>query len=108
MAKEMNDIGLVAVSGGEDLLISGGDFVVVESTAQHQRQLILNNKGEFKQNPNICVGAVNFIDDEGRGNIIREITMQFIQDGMDVVDMSPNQASVSDSTVKVFLGASYK
>ena len=84
MARLMNDIGLVPVDGGEDLAIVAGDFVVVESTAQHQSQLILNNKGEFKQNPSICVGAFDYLDGEGYGDLIKEISREFAGDGMDV------------------------
>lgn len=81
MARPMIDIGLDA---SEDLEIATGDFVVVESTAQHQRQLILNNKGDFKQNPSISVGVLNYMDDENFQQLIRAISVEFARDGMDV------------------------
>ena len=50
MARQMTDIGL---DSDEDLGAISGDFTVLDSTSQHQRQLVLNNKGDFKQNPSI-------------------------------------------------------
>lgn len=85
MARPMIDIGLDAT---EDLEIATGDFVVVESTAQHQRQLILNNKGDFKQNPTIGVGVLNYMDDENFQQLIRAISVEFARDGMDVKRVS--------------------
>ena len=81
MARPMIVIGLDA---SDDLEIATGDFVVVESTAQHQRQLILNNKGDFKQNPTISVGVLNYMDDENFQQLIRAISVEFARDGMDV------------------------
>lgn len=95
-------------SPGEDLVISGaGDFTNVESTYQHQRQLIFNAPGDFKQNPLVCVGANNYIDDEGSGDIVRAIVQQFMGDGMEVVNMSPNPNSVVDDEVVIFENAYY-
>lgn len=74
----------IELDATEDLAIANGDFVVVESTAQHQRQLILNNKGDFKQNPTLGVGALNYMDDENFQQLIRAISVEFARDGMDV------------------------
>ena len=81
MAIQMMD---VCLDDAEDLDITSNDIAVVESTAQHQRQLILNNKGDFKENPTLCVGAFNYLDDENFGDLIREISIEFTKDGMDV------------------------
>ena len=96
MAKEMIDIGLDA---GEDLSVVGGDFMYVESTAQHQRQLVLNNKGDFKQNPTIGVGAFDYINDENYQELMRAISIEFTRDGMDVqsVVLSPTGIVNSDA-----------
>lgn len=105
MLRQLLDIALDDI---EDLAIIGGDFVAGESTAQHQRQLILNNKGDFKQNPTICVGAATFIDDEGAQNLVRNISIEFLKDGMEVKDMTPNPASSGNNAVKVFENANYR
>lgn len=94
MAKQMMDIELDA---NEDITIQGGDFVIDESTAQHQRQLLLNNKGDFKQNPTICVGVVKYMDDESVSNLIRAISIEFARDGMDVQSVAMTSAGVIKS-----------
>jgi hypothetical protein len=99
MAMQMIDIGLKSVAGGEDLAIVAGDFSMVESTAMHQQQLILNNKGDFKQNPTICIGAFDYLDDENFQNLIRTISVEFTKDGMDVksVGLTSNGTVKSDA-----------
>ena len=84
MAKQMADIGL---DDTEDLAITVGDLMIMESTAQHQRQLIMNNKGDFKQNPTTCVGAFEYLDDEHFQALIRAISIEFTRDGMDVISV---------------------
>jgi len=86
----------IALDGTEDLNIIAGDFTSVESTAQHQRQLLLNNKGDFKQNPTICVGAFDYLDDEGIEDLIRAISIEFARDGMDV----KNVQLLNDGTIE--------
>lgn len=77
----MIDIGL---DDTEDLMISSGDFIATESTAQHQRQLLLNTKGDFKQFPTIGAGIATYIADDGVQNMIRAISIEFARDGMEV------------------------
>ncbi len=84
MARLMIDL---ALDDTEDLAITGGDFALTESTARHQEQLILNNKGDFKQNPSIGVGATTFIDDENTIELLRALSIEFIKDGMEVVSV---------------------
>ena len=87
----MIDIGLDA---GEDLSVVSGDFLCAESTAQHQRQLILNNKGDFKQNPTIGVGAFDYMNDENYQELMRAISIEFTRDGMDVQSVVLSQAGI--------------
>ena len=96
MAIQMIDIGLDI---DYDLEVINGDFAAVESTAQHQQQLIINNKGDYKQNPTICVGAVNYFDEEQVHALVRAISIEFTQDGMDVrsVRISPGGMITSDA-----------
>ncbi len=94
MARQMIDIGL---DDNEDLDIQNGDFTAVESTAQHQRQLILNNKGDFKQNPTVCVGAFEYFDDEHLQDLIRAVSIEFSRDGMDVQSVKISQQGVLQS-----------
>jgi hypothetical protein len=79
MAKEMIDIKLTA---DEDLDFVAGDFKGVESTKQHQQQLVLNGPGDFKENPTICVGAEDYLDDENPQELLRKVSLEFARDGM--------------------------
>jgi hypothetical protein len=88
MAREMKDISL---DEGDDLLIDSGDLLMVESTAAHQRQLLLNNKGDFKENPTICAGVFNYLNDENFEGMIRAINVEFCRDGMTVSDIKLNR-----------------
>lgn len=101
----MNDISLTA---GEDLLIASSDFTIVESTSQHQQELLLTGKGDWKENPLAGVGIDEYFDDEGAQNIIRAIAQQFMADGMEVLDLNPNPNSITDSSVKIFEKAYYR
>lgn len=80
-----------------DLLIVGGDLVVGESTAQHQRILLLADKGEFKDAPMRGIGARRYLEDHTPDNLAREIRTEFAADGMTV-----NKIQIaSDLTIEV-------
>ena len=81
----LNDI--LTTSEG-DALVSGGDFTAGNSEMQHQQLLLMCNKGEFKQHPDRCVGAMNYVEGSDTGDISREILTQFTQDGMKVSKIS--------------------
>ena len=87
----MIDIGL---TDNADTSIAAGDFTSVESTAQHQKQLILNNKGDFKQNPTLCVGAFEYFDDENIQELVRAISVEFTKDGMNVSGVALDKVGV--------------
>ena len=79
---EVHDIGL-----NEDgsPCIANGDFVISESTEQHQQHLLISEKGNFKEFPFLGVGAINYLLDDGDINAFKkEITKQFELDGMTV------------------------
>lgn len=99
MAKQMEDIGLDAA---EDLHILSGDFAVTENTPCHQQQLLLNNKGDFKERPTVCVGVFSYIDDENYRGLIRAVNIEFTRDGMEVgsIDIQADGTVVSDAVYK--------
>ncbi len=99
MARLMNDI---RIDENEDLVFSNGDFLVEESTSIHQQQIILNNKGDFKQNPTVGVGVFEYFNDEEEKGLIRAISVEFAKDGMDV-----NSITI-DKSGKLMTQATYK
>ena len=71
-----------------DVDITGSDISYVESTLQHQRDLLLTNKGEMKDSPSSGVGVVDFVNDENSAELSTEIRNQFRKDGMNVKEIA--------------------
>ncbi len=53
-------------------LIKNGDFVVGESTLQHQRHILLSSKGDFLNSPLSGAGLPNFFLDDFEGDEVRK------------------------------------
>lgn len=82
MAKKVYDF---ALDENFDLLIKDGDFVIIESTMQHQSLLLLTTKLSWRPVPFVGVGTVDFLlDDNGTLDLESEIQKQFELDGMRV------------------------
>jgi hypothetical protein len=86
-----------------DLQTDGGDFVVSESTAQHEKLLIESNKGEWRQYPLCGVGIARYINDETPGSLITAIKTELKNDGMNV-----NGVSISPDTGNIEIDAYYE
>jgi hypothetical protein len=67
-----------------DLKIANGDFVVGESSAQHQQLLLLLEKGELRQYPQTGVGVKNFLNDDNLSGLHQEVVKQFKADGLTI------------------------
>ena len=80
-----------------DLSIDGGDFVIGESTSQHQQILLLSEKGEIRQYPRTGIGLNSFLNDESGSDLYAEIQKQFEADGMIIKTLSITE----DGQVKV-------
>lgn len=78
----MRDFLLDAETG--DLKIENGDLVVGTSDQQHQRLLLMCDKGSFKEFPATGVGASNYLEAENPADFLREVRAQFTADGMTV------------------------
>ena len=77
----MNDI-LKDTDG--DALIVNNDIAVGYSDQQQREDLIMADKGSIKQFPGVGVGAFKFLESEDAAGLLREISLQFSADGMDV------------------------
>jgi hypothetical protein len=77
-----------------DLMIAGNDVVAGYSDQQQREDLIIVEKGSIKQFPEAGVGAFKFLESEDGAGLLREISLQFSADGMDVkkvgVDVTGN------------------
>ncbi len=74
----------ISINEDFDLSFTGGDFTIGESTEQHQELLLLCNKGEWRENPDVGVGIKAYLKDEDNGGLLPEIKEQFERDGMQV------------------------
>lgn len=74
----------ILLDENDDLLIVDGDFVIGESTIQHQKLLLHCNKGEFKESPTRCVGLLRFLETHDTQGLAREVDVEFTKDGMKV------------------------
>jgi hypothetical protein len=84
MAREMMDL---LLKEDEDVAIEHGDFVIAESTARHQQQLLMNNKGDYKENPTVGVGLLRYIDDEDYRGLVRAVQQEYSRDGMETPEV---------------------
>lgn len=75
-------------TGDIDLL--SGDILYTESTAQHQRDILLSAKGHYKENPDMGVCALDYVNDNEPENLFRAIRKEFTRDGMKVTKVSMN------------------
>jgi hypothetical protein len=65
-----------------DLRLEGGDFVVGESTIQHQNLLLLLDKGSLRQRPTRGVGIMSWQLSENPARLNAAIKREFEADGM--------------------------
>lgn len=78
-------IDLLLDSTNNDLLIdSTGNCKVGNSDRQHQALLLLFDKGSVKENPGTGVGVFKHLEAEGTAAFLREVSMQFNMDGMQI------------------------
>lgn len=72
----------ILVEDSLDLAISAGDFIAAGATRQHQRSLLLAQKGDLRQHPTSGVGVEGYLNGEETGGLLVEIRSQFELDGM--------------------------
>lgn len=70
-----------------DVLLTGGDISIGESTYQHQRDIALSRKGDIRTKPRVGVGIEDWLLDEGvtdgeNNDLTTELRRQYRQDGM--------------------------
>lgn len=81
----MIDIGHTA-NGVIDL--QAGDILYAESIGQHQRDILLADKGHYKESPETGVGALEYMNDNEPDRLLRSIRKEFTRDGMKVSKVS--------------------
>ncbi|WP_160711296.1 oxidase [Chitinophaga solisilvae] len=67
-----------------DLSFADGDFLIGESTRQHQQLLLVTNMGDWREYPVVGVGLFNYLKDEDPAAVMTDIKVQFETDGMKI------------------------
>lgn len=68
-----------------DLIIENGDFKKGDATLQHQKMLLLSQKGNYKQFPTVGVGIRDFINEDTTADELQKaIQQEFETDGMTI------------------------
>ena len=74
-----------------DIMFSGRDFAIGDSTRQNQYLILASNKGEFKENPFVGAGVGDMTGDEGSGAYWKHrIGEELKRDGMTVEKIEIN------------------
>lgn len=67
-----------------DIDLSLEDLSYTNSDEQHQKDILLSDKGYYKESPTTGVGMVNFMNDSDPENMLRTIRKEFAKDGMKI------------------------
>lgn len=67
-----------------DLKIANGDFLIGNSNQQHQHNLLMVEKGGYKQYPTVGVGLFSYLKDDNESELLREVRIQLSKDGMTI------------------------
>lgn len=83
-------------------IATGGDFLLTESTRQHQQCLLLSAKGDYKHAPAAGINAIAYTnDDETTESLKKAIQAGFENDGMKI-----SHLAISNNNIDVV--ASYE
>lgn len=75
----------------DDLLIENGDFVLGDTDQQNQKLIVIANKGEWKEFPEVGVGIQEMLSDDDPTDVLIETKRQLEYDGMQIDDVSLTQ-----------------
>lgn len=77
----MGNINDILLNANMDIEITDGDFKVGDATGQSMKMLLVSQKGEWKQNPDVGVGVADYLKGERPGGLKAEIKRQLKADG---------------------------
>jgi len=77
--------------GDTGIVIENNDMVIGYSNYQHQEHLLVQQKGELKQDPDVGAGIENYLRDDEIQEMTSEVATQFTKDGMTVNRINYNE-----------------
>lgn len=78
-----------------DIDLATGDLIYSDSKEQHQKDILLADKGHYKERPEIGVGTINFINDNNPENFLRSVRKELSKDGMKVRQVRIKQGKLT-------------
>jgi len=91
----------ILIGNDIDLILSGGDLCVGDSTLQNQYLILAAQKGEFKEHPLFGAGIADSVNDEDNTYWKHRINEELKRDGMIV-----KKIEINGETIKI--NAEYK
>ena len=95
------DLKLVGETG--DLWIENGDFVLEKSDQVHIDHILISSKGQWRENPVIGVGLIQFLNSEiSTTDFKKKVRLQLEFDNMkvDAVNVGGNQVNIQAKRIK--------
>ncbi len=80
----MADVTDILTNDDGDILFSNGDISWGNGTNQHQRDIIVVNKGELKHAPGTGVGANDYLNENDPAKLVRAIRKELTKDGQTI------------------------
>lgn len=84
----------IAYTKDGDIQLETGDVVYIGSTGQHQRDILIANKGCYKESPAVGVGILGYLQDTDPENLLRSIRKEFTKDGMKVKSVGTENGQI--------------
>lgn len=78
----MSKVNDILLDENLDIIFENGDIKTGPSTNQHQKLLLISEKGQWRMHPFVGVGLLSAINDDEQGSLNAEIRKQFELDGM--------------------------
>ena len=89
-----NNIDILDDSDG-DLLIQNGDIVFGEADQQYIQDIMIAQKGHYKQSPAVGIGIRSHLKGNAGEKLRREIKLQLDADGFNVKQVTVNNGEIN-------------
>lgn len=71
----------------DDIVFENGDLLIGQADSQHQKHILIAEKGEYKQFPELGVGILNLLNSEDATAMLIEAKRNFEYDRMRVKEL---------------------
>lgn len=90
----------ILLEANTEPVIKEGDFVAGESTRQHQKLLLIAEKGEWRESPLTGIGLRTELMNETTGiELLTTIKKEFEKDGMSVLQIKSKEGNITAEAI---------